>query len=110
MVPVQQVKNGLARFVDDEVVAGMSGWQKIAVSTAAGLAINRLTPKLEALPLDLYKDGQVDVEAIYQEAVQHWSAPVPVSIPMIGTITLTKDNLDKLYSLIIAGGATSLYG
>ena len=103
MVPVQQVINGLSRFIDSEVVANMAGWQKIAVSTAAGLAISRMMPQIEALPLGLYKDGAVDVEAIYSEVRKHWSAPVPVQIPLIGTLTLTSANIDTLYSLIMTG-------
>lgn len=103
MVPIQSVKNGMCRFVDTELVSQMSGWQKIAVSTAAGLLINRLGPELEKLPMGLYENGQVDVDAIYQEARKHWNQAVPIAIPFIGTVTLTGENLDTMYNMIVNG-------
>lgn len=45
MVSIEQVQNGIANYIDAEIVAKMTGWQKWAVGTAAGVVLQR-APKL----------------------------------------------------------------
>ena len=42
----------------------------------------------------------IDLDTVYNEAVKQFGQPVPVSIPGLGTVTLTKENIDTLYGLI----------
>lgn len=99
MIQVKQFKNGLRRFIDNELLPSMNGWQKVAVGTVAGLYINSIEDYIKLLP-GICKDGMIDVQALYEEIAMHWDGDVPIQLPLIGTITLTKNNLDTLYTMV----------
>lgn len=108
MVSFQKVQVGLSNFIETEITAQLSGWQKIAAETAVGLYMAQLPAKIEALSqnpafsgLGIVSGNQVDVEKLYKELSKHFKEPVQVQIPMLGTATFTKENLDTLYKAII---------
>ena len=43
MITIQRLKNGLAKYADNELVPKLAGWQKIAFGTAASLLLCHLT-------------------------------------------------------------------
>ena len=107
MVTMQQLQNGLGRFVDTELTANMSGWVKPVAQTVAGLFISELPRTIEKHPiaqaLSLVQDGMVDIDKAYAELVKHVTAPVPVPIKGIGTMMVTRENIDTLYRMILEG-------
>ena len=100
MIPINRVQDGMARFVEQELCSKMDGWQKAVVATAAGLLVSRLPEAAKSLPLGLSSEDGIDVEAIYNEARKHIDAPIPIKIPYVGTVSLTRDDLDTLYRMM----------
>lgn len=99
MVSIERVKDGLARYIDAELCPSMSGWRRIIVATGAGIAISKLDTL--HLPLGLTQDGEIDVDAIYNEAKKHISGTMPIDLPMIGTVEISATDIDTMYNYIV---------
>ncbi len=109
MVTLEQIKQGAARYVDEEFTARLTGWQKWAVGAGAAMALGNLDANLAALrahpavkALGVFDEaGNVDLDKIYTclktEAAK---GPVTTAIPLIGDVTLNEADVDKLYTLI----------
>lgn len=108
MASIQQIQKGAARFVDNEMVPAFAGAEKILVGGAAALMIanmENIVQQYAAHPmvamLGVYKDGDVNVDALYQAfAPRIGTEKIPVKLPMVGTLKVGKDEIDKLYQYI----------
>ena len=112
MVTYNQVVNGMSRYIDQEIVNKMQGWQKWALGAGAGIMMTRGANTFNALKnhpivkmLEVIdENGMIDIDTIYSELrKQAEKGSATIDIPMVGTITLTKDDVDKLYRLIKEG-------
>lgn len=110
MVSVDQIQRGVSRFADTELIPKMSGIQKwifaagVSVYMAdAPTIVDKLKANKFVSALDLIKEnGAVDIEKVYRHMKQAaQSGPAEIDLPMVGRITLTADDLDKLYSMIV---------
>lgn len=110
MVSINRVQTGLSRYLDNEIMPKLSGWQKWVFSAAATAYIadaHKVAEKVRAstalAPLSLIDEANnIDVEKIYQHlrpAAE--KCPAPISIPWMGTITLTVSDVDMLYNCIM---------
>lgn len=110
MVSINRVQTGLSRYLDNEIMPKLSGWQKWVFSAAATAYIadaSKVAEKVRAstalAPLSLIDEANnIDVEKIYQHlrpAAE--KCPAPISIPGMGTITLTVSDVDMLYNCIM---------
>ena len=107
MVTLNQVKTGLQNFLEKEFIPVLPGWKKAAVATALALYLRNFPNIAQSFfdtPfgkfLGVYKDGMVDIDSVYEEALKQFESPVTVDIPAIGSVSLTKDNLTNLYNMI----------
>lgn len=107
MVTLEQVQKGVQAFLDSELIPALNGWKKPVVATVAALWLQNFQQTAEQFlsggvgrSLGVYQDGKLDIDKIYNELVKQFTAPVPVVIPGVGTVTLTRENIDTLYSLI----------
>lgn len=108
MASIKQIQQGAVRFVDNELVPAFAGAEKILVGGAAALLIANLeniVKQYAANPmvamLGVYKDGNIDVDAMYQAFAPRFGADkIPVKIPMVGTIKIGKAEIDKIYQYI----------
>lgn len=108
MASINQVQQGAARFVDNELVPAFAGVEKIVVGGAAALFIanmENIVKQYSTHPavaiLGVYKDGDINVDALYQAfAPRFGEEKVPVKIPMIGSVKIGKTEIDKLYQYI----------
>lgn len=112
MVTYNQVVNGMSRYIDQEIVNKMQGWQRWALGAGAGIMMTKGTNIFNALKanpiikmLDVIDENDmIDIDTIYTELrKQAEKGAATFDAPMIGTITLTKDDVDKLYRLITEG-------
>ena len=112
MVTYNQVVNGMSRYIDQEIVNKMQGWQRWALGAGAGIMMNKGTNMFNAFKahpvvkmLEVIDDNDmIDIDTIYAELrKQAEKGSATFDAPMIGTITLTKDDVDKLYRLIKEG-------
>lgn len=111
MVTITQVQNGVAKFVDAEVIPRLSVMEKLVVGGGAGLVTAKLPEVLNKYAdhklvstLGLYdqENGEIDLDAVYNAAKPYIGAdPVPVKIPFIGiTLKFTEREFDTLYKYI----------
>lgn len=113
MVHKSAVLHGIAAYIDDEIVAKLSGsWKAWAVGGAAGIAVSRAgslidqfagNPAVKALGLI---DGEnIDVDTIIAELRrQAQRGTATVDIPLIGPITFGPADVDSLYRHIMKAG------
>ena len=112
MVTYNQVVNGMAKYIDQEIINKIQGWQRWALGAGAGIMMTKganIFNTLKANPvvkmLDVIDENDmIDIDTIYAELrKQAEKGSATFDAPMIGTITLTKDDVDKLYRLIKEG-------
>ena len=110
MVTVAQIQNGLAAFLDSEILPMLPGWRRFAFGAAAGLMLSRsgeIYGKLKADPMVqmlgvIQPDDMIDIDALYREGKrQIQKSPLTFDLPGAGTITLREPDLDKLYRCIV---------
>jgi hypothetical protein len=112
MVTYNQLANGITKYIDQEIINKIQGWQRWALGAGAGIMMNKGTNMFNAFKahpvvkmLEVIDDnGMIDIDTIYTELrKQAEKGSATFDAPMIGTITLTKDDVDKLYRLIKEG-------
>lgn len=116
MIHKSKVLYGVASYIDDEIVAKLSGsWKAWVVGGAAGIAVSRAdalisqyasNPLVKALGLI---DGEnIDVDAIIAELrKQAQRGPAVIDIPMVGPVTFTAADVDSLHRHIMQAGGTN---
>lgn len=110
MVTITQIQRGFALFVDNEIAAAFTGWQKAVVAGAAGLLAANLPnlvkvygayPLVAALGMFDANSGMVNVDALYNAFVPKLGTDkIPLTIPKIGTIRMGQPEIDILMRYI----------
>ena len=110
MVTVSQIQRGFTLFVDNEVAAAFSGWQKAVVAGAAGLLAANLPnivktyavhPFVAALGVYDPTNNMINIDALYNAFVPKLGAEkIPITIPKIGTIRMGQPEIDTLMRYI----------
>lgn len=108
MASIQQIQQGAARFVDNDLVPAFSGAEKILVGGAAALLIanmagivNQYASHPMVAALGVYKDGEIDIDALYKAFSPRFGAEkIPLKLPVVGTLKIGKEEIDKIYRYI----------
>lgn len=108
MARPEQIRRGLERYVNEEFVGNMSGWQQFAAATALGAALPHIKK-------------EIDIEPIYQSAMEQISRrPGGIVIskedmktmhPVLGalagmivdSVTFRAEDIEKIYRYIMEG-------
>lgn len=109
MYHYHSVINGLTKYVDHELTPKMTGLNKWLFGTGAGIVASKGEHVFHALKdiplmhtLELIEDENINVSCIYKELlIQAEKGPIYIEIPMIGTLTLDKTDVEKMYRYII---------
>ena len=113
MVHKSKVVHGIAAYIDNEIVAQLSGsWKAWVFGGVAGLYLARVDsvithlsnqPMIKALGVI---DGEnVDVDAIITELrKQAAKGKMTIDIPVLGPVTFGADDVDKLHRYIMQSG------
>lgn len=109
MYNYSQVINGLARYIDEEIVSKIDGWQKWIVGAGLGMSLDKgvnifnelkTNPMVKALGV-IDNNDMVDVETLYKNVKkQAHNNPITFNVPMVGAMTLNESDVDKLYNYI----------
>ena len=112
MVTYNQVVNGMTKYIDQEIINKIQGLPRWGLGAVSGIALSRgnnifntlkTNPIVKMLEV-IDENDMIDIDTIYTEIrKQAEKSPATFNVPMIGTITLTKDDVDKLYRLIKEG-------
>lgn len=109
MIHKSRVMQGIAAYIDNEIVSQMSGsWRSWVVGSVAGIALSRADEMLTSLAanpivkaLGLIEGENIDVETIYEELRrQAQKGAATVELPMLGAITFSVADVDSLYRYI----------
>lgn len=111
MATMTQVKTGLVRFVDNDILPHLTTWKKVAIGAYAAMAVQNLETKMMQFAnhkaisiLDLVDaNGNVDVDKLYQAVVPYFNAgqKVPIQIPIINMeYNFDMTDVEKIYRYI----------
>lgn len=108
MVTLDQMQEGLAAYVESELVAKVPGLRKWAVAFMASPVLLQLRTMAESNRAMLIssgymtEDGMVDIDRICRElkAVASTHGEVTEHIPMLGTFKFSETDIDKLRGFI----------
>ena len=110
MVTMQQVKTGLVKYIDTDVLPHLTGVKRIGLGVYTALAADNLVnvlnqykehPAVSVLQI-IDKDGNVDIDKLYQAMAPQFAngEKQTISIPLIGDMTVDRSDLEKLYRYI----------
>lgn len=108
MYEYNKVINAIAKFIDDDILTSVNGWQKWLLGSGVGLLLSDSEEMFEQIKdndfvkmLKLVENDKVNVDKIYKELKkQAKKSPISINIPMIGTLKLDETDVDKLYETI----------
>ena len=109
MYEYNKVINGVAKYIDTEIVDKISGWKKWVIGSGVGIALSNATEVFNKLKNNevvkllniIDNDDKIDVDKIYKELKkQAQKGAITFDMPMIGPITLNQHDVDRLYELI----------
>ena len=109
MITYSQFVDGLAKFIDSEIIPKMTGFKKLAFGVGSGIAIKR-SEEMFTLIKDnklihtlgiIDEANNINIDLLVDEIKERMGNEIyKIDIPMIGTISLDVTDLNKLYSLI----------
>jgi hypothetical protein len=114
MVSVSQIKNGISRYVDCEMLPGMAetGYKKVLFVTGISILLSRIDVALDKLKdntilkaLDIFdKDGNVDIDIIVKELRKNVpQSGLRVELPFIGELVFYESDIGIVHNYIIGG-------
>ena len=110
MYSYDKVMNGIAKYIDNEIVDKIPGWKKWLVGSGIGMMLSNSNNIFEQIKnnefvklLNIIDDyDNIDVENIYKELKkQAQKGSIDVDLPMIGSFRLNDQDVDKLYRFIV---------
>ena len=112
MVTLSQVQSGAARYIDDEIISKIADWRKWVIGAGASIALTNTTdifarlkasPMVQALGV-IDENNMIDIDRLHGEFMkQAQKGAVTFEVPLLGALTLTSQDVDKIYHYIIGG-------
>ena len=109
MYEYSKVINGIAKYIDIEIVDKITVWKKWVIGGGVGIALSNMSNVFNELKKNemikllniIDKDDKIDVDKIYKEMKkQAKKGAVTFDVPMLGGLTLNEQDVDKLYEFI----------
>lgn len=103
------VMNGLAEFVDTEILSKIDDWRKWIFGAGVGLYLSQGKEMIEQLKENnlvkkmnlIDKNNKINVDLLYKEMkVQAAKSAIVFNIPTIGPLVINESDLDKIYNII----------
>ena len=110
-VDFDYVINGIVKYLDREIYAGMNDWQTVIARVAVSRFIGNkdaLRDKLVHSPYAktfaiIDDEGMVDVDGLARDLKEQISQydGIAITIPLLGTFRFNEEDVDKLHSIIM---------
>ena len=109
MASLGQVQAGITRYLDEEFINKMVGWQKWVFGSFAGIILLRIEEIFNNLKnneavkmLNIIDEfDNIDIEVLHREfAKQARKGAITISLPIAGSVTLNSTDVDKIYQYI----------
>ena len=110
VVSLEQMKRGAADYIDQEFTAKLTGPQRWIIGALGGMYVNKLGDIVTSLKdnpavavLGVFPDGGgIDIDTVYAALrKQAEKTPVTFDAPILGSVRLTVEDVDKLYRSIV---------
>jgi hypothetical protein len=104
-----QVYNGIAQYIETDILSNISGWQKWVVGAGISMALskgNEIFEKIKEIPIIktlgvIDSKGNIDVDELYKYLKeQAEKSSITINNPITGAITFDKKDIDRLYEFI----------
>ena len=110
MATINQVKTGVVRYIDNDMLPHLTGAKKVALGVYTALAAENAAkiavqfakhPAVSVLAV-IDENGNVDIDRLYRSAAPMFSngQRVLLHIPVIGDYTVDNTDVEKLYRYI----------
>lgn len=109
-VSFETVLNGIAKFIDKNVYAGMNDWQELIARIFVGRIFDARENLKSAFVNSGFirtfgiidENGDIDVESLAKDIKREIQRKerISVSIPMFGQMTFVPQDVDDLYNMI----------
>lgn len=106
----EKVLNGILKYMDKEVYAGMNDWQEMAARIAVSRILKNSDKLKSAICDNTYiktfaiadENGNIDIDGLYSDIKEqiNQKGKITVTLPLFGTFKFSPDDVDKLYSTI----------
>lgn len=109
MYEYNKVINGIAKYIDVEIVEKIQGWKKWVIGSGVGMVLSNSTDAFNKIKGNEFvktfniidKNDKINVDMIYKEMKkQAKKSSVTFDVPMLGALTLNEHDVDKLYEFI----------
>ncbi len=111
MVSTAQVQRGVQRFVDNDLVPKIPGWQGVVFGAAAGIALSRMSELLKTLgEIPIVKmlgvisetDG-IDIDVLRDEFIKQARrvGSIKINLEPLGEVSLGEADIARLYEYIV---------
>ena len=106
MVSLIQAQNGLAKYVDRELVPHLTGFKRIGLASYVALATNHAGelvtkykdhPAVSVLHIIDCNTNEIDLDALHAAVYPQFAQRQTIAIPFIGDLTLDQNDIDKIY-------------
>lgn len=110
MVTIAQVQHGLARYIDEEFIDKMGGWQKWIFGAGAAIAVEQMPQIIEQYKGNeivkmlgvIDEHDHIDIDKVYNSILpQARKGAVTLNLPMVGAVTIDDGDVEKLYRMIL---------
>lgn len=111
MVSIEQVKSGLIKYIDSDIMPHLTGLRKVGLGVYVALASDKAVDMAmqyrdhpAVAVLDVIDDaGNVDIDRLYQAVIPMVQSgeKIPVEIPLIGEVRMDRNDVEKLYRYIV---------
>lgn len=112
MIHYSKIINGITVYIDREIASqftgSMKGWLAgVAggvIASRAGEMIKGLAQSPAIKTMGIMDGDMVDVELLYHELLkQAQKTPATLDVPLLGPVTFSADDVEKLYRYIMGG-------
>lgn len=109
MVSYNRFIGGLTEYIDAEIIGKITGYQRWVYGTVIGVSLSKATNIFNMLKSNSFvkalelvdKDDNIDIDTLYNELKKQASkGAITFDVPMLGSLTLTEMDVDKLYNYI----------
>lgn len=109
MVTLAQVQAGLNRYIAQEFLSKMTGWQKWVFGASAAMLNSNITGIFNQLKGNnlvkmmgvIDENDNIDIDKLYAAfKEQARQSSVTFDLPVVGATTLNEGDVEKLYSFI----------
>lgn len=106
---IEKVQAGLAKYIDNEMINHLQGWQKIGFGASSALIIKNLPNTIQAYKNSpvvamfgvLDEDNNIDIDALHDAISDYFTSDGEyVNVPLLGRIKFTKQDIETLYQYI----------